>query len=176
MFKIRKTDMSPNHSTFILDSANIIKERETSQNKAVFLSDLKHILDSRFGGDWNLLAGRTVGYAMKTRKKASVVLSDGSKDLLICWRSPGFEVEDLDVVKIKTNLALSEQDIVLAGQPTSKLKVIASPEPDSAGYTPETPAVLRILEGVSDDVKDMTHDTAARYVRSQYVTPILRMY
>lgn len=176
MFKIRKTDMTPNHSTFIMDSANIIKERQNSKDKVIFLSDLKHILDSRFGGDWSVLSGRAVGYVMKTRKKASIILSESGQELLVCWRSPGFEVEDLDVVKIKTSLVLSEVDKLLNSQSGSKLKVIRSPTVDSPVYTSDTPVVLKVLEAVADEVKDMEHDAAARHIRSQYVFNMCLFY
>ena len=167
MFKIRKTDMDKKHASFIVEAVNVIREQETSTDPARFISDVKHILDSRFKGDWNVFIGKTVGYAMKTRKKASIVLSNNANEILVCWRSPGFEVEDLDTVKIKTNLALNEVDKLIDGSSRSKaLNVIASPNPDSEGYTSETPRVLEILDGLAADIKDMDHNVAARLIRS----------
>ena len=170
MFKIRKSDMDPQQTTFVLDSANIIKDRESSRDPELFLSDLKHILDSRFGGDWNLLTGRSVGYAMKTRKKASFVLTSPSNEILIGWRSPGLEVEDVEIVKVKTKLSLSDKDELLQSDATgkSRLKVISVPSPDTPGYSSNTPLVLRILDGLVDDIKEMENDAAARHIRNQY--------
>jgi hypothetical protein len=174
MFRIRKTDMSANHSTFILDSANLIRDRPSSSDEKIFLRDLKHILDSRFGGDWNLLIGRTVGYAMKTKKKSSIILSDASHRLLVCWKSPGFEVEDLNVVKVKTSIAMNERDPLFNDPVSSTIKVLTIPEPDQFGYSQETTRTLAILEAVSKDISDMEYDDAARHVRNQYVLIISR--
>ena len=169
MFKIRKTDMESKYATFIVDSANIIAEKESSKDREVFLNDLKHILDMRFSGDWNLVIGKSMGYAMKTRKKASVILARGSGEILICWRSPGFEVEDLDVVKIKTRLVLEGKDELLSSQADVKMNIISAPQADSPGYTIETPLAMKIVDALVDQVRDMDHDEAARVLRNKYV-------
>ena len=167
MFKVRKTDMEKSHAGFIVEAVNVIREQDTNMETPKFLADVKHILDSRFKGDWNLFLGKTVGYALKTRKKASIVLSNGTSEILVCWRSPGFEVEDLDTVKIKTTLALKEKDeLTETGTRGKPLNVLSSPSPDSEMYTLETPKVLNILDGLANDVKDMEHHVAARHIRS----------
>lgn len=170
VFKVRKTDMESKYATFIVDSANIIAERESAKDPEVFLGDLKNILDMRFGGDWNLLIGNSMGYAMKTRKKASVILSRTTGEMLVCWRSPGFEVEDLDVVKIKTRLTLEGKDeVVSSDADVKKLNLISVPQPDSFGYTVDTAAATRIVDALVDEVKDMEYDEAARFLRNKYV-------
>ena len=118
------------------------------------------------------MSGRSVGYAMKTRKKASFVLSGSNQEVLMGWRSPGFEVEDVDIVKVKAKLVLSEKDFLLDESATdiSRLKIISSPSPDSDSYSADTPKALRMIASLSDDLKDMEHDTAARHIRNKYVT------
>ena len=165
--------MDKKHAGFILEAVTVLKEQDTLNDTTKFIRDVKHILDSRFKGDWNVLIGKTVGYAMKTRKKASIVLSSDSGLILICWRSPGFEVEDLDTVKMKTSIAVKEKDDLLEASIKSKsLNVVSSPTPDSEGYTVDTPKVLEILDCVANDIRDMDHNIAARHIRSQYVSRI----
>ena len=170
MFRIRKSDLDRSQSTFLLDSVNILAERNSCSDDEVFLSDLKHIIDSRFGGDWNLLIGKSVGFAMKTRKKASIVLGKKTGELLLCWRSPGFEVEDIDMVKIKTKISLEGKDTLLEDSVDVKsLNVLRVPEADAKDYTSQTPEAIKIVQALSRTLSDMEHDAAARYIRSQYV-------
>jgi hypothetical protein len=170
MFRIRKSDLDHSQSTFVLDSVNILAERDSPAENSVFLSDLKHILDSRFGGDWNLLIGKSVGFAMKTRRKASIVLGKTSGELLLCWRSPGFEVEDIDMVKIKAKLSLEGKDSLLEDNTDVKsLNIIRVPDADAGDYTPQTPEAIKIVQALSRTLYDMEHDAAARHIRSQYV-------
>lgn len=174
MFKIKKSDMDAKQARFILDTLAHLSGDDVTSDWESIAGQLKSILDSRFGGEWNILIGRTVGFSMKTRKKSSIILNNSSGDMVICWKSPGFEVEDSDIVKIKTKIVLEEKDVLLEKSVNSKkLNIIASPSPESVGYTSETPVILSLLEVLSEEIKDMDHQASARHVRNQYVTKSL---
>lgn len=103
--------MEKRPAQFIMETINIVRERhEGFPSLSDFAKDIKQILDSRFGGEWNVLVGKSMGYAMKTKKKASIVAASSSGHTVVCWKSPGFEVEDASVVRIRTTLALSASD------------------------------------------------------------------
>jgi hypothetical protein len=114
--------MEKRESQFIVEALNIVKERtKTNLSWCDIAKDTKQILDSRFGGEWNILTGKSMGYAMKTRKKASLVASSTAGETVVCWKSPGFELEDSNIVKIKAELALSETDPLVAADRDTKL-------------------------------------------------------
>jgi hypothetical protein len=142
MFKIRKTDMDPRESRFLIDTLNVLKERSAGAQLEWegFTKDIKTVLDSRFGAEWNVLIGKSVGYSMKAKKKSSLVAAGTDGEIVICWKSPGFEVEDSEVVKIKAALRIQDKDTLLEGR-SGELKLITiifAPSADSIGYTPET--------------------------------------
>jgi len=143
MFKIRKTDMDPRESRFIIETLNVLKERSTPEGLDwnSFSKDLKSVLDSRFHAEWNVLIGKSVGYAMKARKKSSLVATGPSGEIIICWRSPGFEMEDNDVVKLKASIMVEGKDVLLEGRSgeLKRINLISSPSADSPGYTSDTP-------------------------------------
>lgn len=171
MFKLRKSDMELIHSQFAVDSINILHSRFESDADpwSKFSLTLKNVLDSRFGGEWNILIGKAVGYAMKTRKKSSVVTVGGSGEIVICWRSPGFEVEDVNIVKLKAQFMLDGDELAVVKESavsSSKLNIIESPLPDSIGYTLETAKVVPLIDSLIDDLKVMETQQAARHLRN----------
>ena len=139
--------MGARESQFIIDTLNLIHERSGNDFKwEQYTKDIKTVLDSRFGRKWNVLIGKSMGYAMKTKKKSSLIASSSTKETVICWKSPGFEVEDVEVVRIKAELVVGEKDSLLesAGDHNKKLNVIQSPLPDSDWYTAQTPKGIRL--------------------------------
>ena len=140
--------MEPRESRFVLETLNVLRERYSGDefNWEKFSNDIKAVLDSRFGTGWNVLIGKSVGYAMKARKKSSFVAIGSGGEIVICWKSPGFEVEDSDIVKMKAAIIVEERDSLLGDAPSNKrLNVVYQPSPDSTGYTPETPQGMSIL-------------------------------
>jgi len=172
MFKVRKSDMDKNASNFIMDILNALIEREKRTDSEYLVIDLKSVLDSRFGGDWNVMVGKTVGYAMKSRKKSSIILYNSVKsEVFVCWKSPGFEVEDLDTVKIKATLTVKESDSLLDGiTEPRKTNTVKSPDPDSHEYSFETRRAILIIDALTDEVCEMDQQAAARHIRAQYVS------
>ena len=170
MFKIRKSDMDKNPSNFIRDAVNTLRERDEGSNWESLVSAIKSVLDSRFGGDWNVMIGKTVGYAMKSRKKSSIILHNGSSaEIIVCWKSPGFEVEDLDAVKIKATLTVNDSDPLIDGAvEPRKTNIIQCPSPDTSGYSIDTTKATLIIDALADEVRDMDQQTAARHLRAQY--------
>ena len=163
--------MDKNPSRFILDVVNTLRDREERTDWESLILDVKAVLDSRFGGDWNVMIGKTVGYAMKSRKKSSIVLQNpGEAELIVCWRSPGFEVEDLDAVKIKATLTVKGADDLIDG--TTELRrtnLIQCPSPDATGYSGDTRKACLILDALADEVREMDQQAASRHIRAQYV-------
>jgi len=135
--------MEPRESRFIVEALNVIRERSGSEyNWDRFCSDVKSVLDSRFGNEWNVMIGKSVGYAMKARKKSSLVAANTDGDVVVCWKSPGFEIEDSDVVKTKAQIIVDERDILLEEEEnrrTSAVNMIKQPAVDSSEYTTDTP-------------------------------------
>lgn len=162
--------MDKNPSNFIRDIVNTLRERDESSDWESLVSAIKSVLDSRFGGDWNVMIGKTVGYAMKSRKKSSIILHNGSTaEILMCWKSPGFEVEDLDVVKIKATLKVTESDPLIDGAiEPRKTNIIQCPGPETPGYSIDTTKATLILDAVADEARDMDQQAAARHLRAQY--------
>ena len=153
---------------FVVDAVNVIQERVSAESDAwdKFTVSLKSVLDSRFGGEWNILIGKAVGYAMKTKKKAHVVAVSSSGEIVICWKSPGFEVEDVNIVKLKAEQLLNPKSDSAEKQTTSKLNVISSPTPDSPTYTSNTPKAISLVDGLIDDIRSMETQEAARHLRN----------
>lgn len=149
MFKLRRSDMEPRESRFIIEALNVIKERSpvAEFNWASYCADVKAVLDSRFGNEWNVMIGKSVGYAMKARKKSSLVAISSDGDIVVCWKSPGFEIEDSDVVKTKAQIIVEEKDTLLtesAGQ-SPTLNILKQPAVDAMEYTIDTPQGMYIV-------------------------------
>lgn len=174
--------MEKRPAQFIMEAINIVSERsESSPKLSDFAKDIKQILDSRFGGEWNILVGKSMGYAMKTKKKASLVAGSSSGQSVVCWKSPGFEVEDSSVVRIRANIELAPTDPLFPGETsTSRLSIIESPATNSEQSMKSHMCILsflrlviKILEACLDGIRELDNQEAARYIRSQYVQTYL---
>lgn len=144
MFKTRRTDMEPRESRFIVEALNVIRDRYIASEFTweTYCHDVKSVLDSRFGTEWNVMIGKSVGYAMKARKKSSLVAANAEGDVVVCWKSPGFEIEDSDVVKTKAQIMVDERDALLqeaSEKRSSTLNIVRQPPVDSPQYTTDTP-------------------------------------
>lgn len=161
-------------ANFIVETFSILAARDGENSWPVLAKDAKRILDARFGTEWNILIGKAVGYAMKTKKKSSIIISNPNGEMIVCWKSPGFEVEDADAVRVKAKIQVDGKDTLLEDKlDASKLNIVQYPAADSEAYTVETNKALSILQAFADDIKDMDDQTAARYIRTQYVFPPL---
>ncbi len=122
--------MEKRAAQFIVETINIVRDRfDGIPPYEGFAKDVKQILDSRFGTEWNVLVGKSMGYAMKTKKKASLVAATNEGYTVVCWKSPGFEVEDSNIVRIRATIALATTDplfIVDTSTQQSRLNVIAT--------------------------------------------------
>ena len=165
--------MDKRESNFILEAVNVLSSRNDDRGWEGLITDAKRVLDARFGPEWNILVGKSVGYSMKTKKKSSVILASSTGEVMLCWKSPGFEVEDAHIVKIKAGITIAEKDSLLeeSNEKKGRLNIIECPEADSPEYTVDTQAAVQILEAVMDEIKDMDHQGAARHIRNKYVTP-----
>lgn len=144
MFKLRRSDMEPRESRFIIETLNVLKDRasETELKWDAYCMDIKTVLDSRFGSEWNVMIGKSMGYAMKCRKKSSLVASSVNGEVFVCWKSPGFEIEDSDMVRTKAQIIVEERDTLLdneGSQSHQALSIIEQPAVDSVDYTTDTP-------------------------------------
>ena len=149
MFKLRRSDMEPRESRFIVEALNVIKDRSSGSEFTWdrYCSDVKSVLDSRFGTEWNVMIGKSVGYAMKARKKSSIVAANPDGDVIVCWKSPGFEIEDSDTVKTKAQIIVEERDHLLQegdDKRSPALNIIKQPAVDSSEYTIDTPQGMLI--------------------------------
>lgn len=188
MFKLRRSDMDPRESRFIVDTLNVIRERSVTADFkwSAYCSDIKTVLDSRFGGEWNVMIGKSVGFAMKSRKKSSLVAASQNGEVVVCWKSPGFEIEDSDMVKAKAQIIVDERDTLLdagSDSKTTALNFVQQPAVDSSDYTTDTPQgtyyksvilnflhlVLRVLNALTTLIAEKDHQEAAKVIRTQYV-------
>ncbi len=109
---------------------------------------------------------------MKARKKSSLVAASPDGDVIVCWKSPGFEIEDSDTVKTKAQIMVDERDTLLEESEekrSSALTIIKQPSVDSSEYTTDTPQVIRLLNAVLPLIEAKDHQDAARIVRTKYV-------
>ena len=168
MFSLRKCDMDPVHAKFVLETINLLQERNSAKSDS--WSDLciniKGILDLRFGCEWNILIGKAVGYAMKAKKKCAVVAANSAGEVIVCWKSPGFEVEDSSIFKIKATLVMEGDTLLKPGPPSAKLTVVRAPPPDSSEYTKDTPKLVNLVDSLLDEIKDSDNQAAARLLRN----------
>ncbi|KAF4720026.1 hypothetical protein FOZ62_016243, partial [Perkinsus olseni] len=91
------------------------------------------------------------GYALKSRKKESaIVLRSNTKDasqlLVVCWRSPAFEILDREVVRLQASEQVRAEEgtveEVKGGESKRKVKVLQQPQVDDPTYSSDTTGVI----------------------------------
>jgi hypothetical protein len=158
---VRETLMSASESAFVRSVVDqlAIKFRitgsgDSTPTKALeFMQRLQAILCAKFpgGSGWHVALGSSFAYALKTHKKSAVVISIGAWKVVV-WRSPAFELEDVDTVRIRAELKLSGPDEEARKVSRSKeTRFLEKPDPASEEYDEIYPSVLLSLKSVLED-------------------------
>ncbi|EER18737.1 hypothetical protein Pmar_PMAR006355 [Perkinsus marinus ATCC 50983] len=158
-FRVRVSDLGSREKTeFVRSAADIVyaqtladRSKQFSKASEEFTGAMKQILDRRFGEDWNVCVGFKAGYALKSRKKESaIVLRSNTKDasqlLVVCWRSPAFEILDREVVRLQASKQIEAEEGIVAevkgGDSNRKVKILQQPKVDDPTYIPDTAVVI----------------------------------
>ncbi|KAF4694156.1 hypothetical protein FOZ60_008960 [Perkinsus olseni] len=159
IFRVRVSDLGSGEKTeFVRSAADIVyaqtladRSKQFSRASEEFTGAMKQILDRRFGEDWNVCVGFKAGYALKSRKKESaIVLRSNTKDasqlLVVCWRSPAFEILDREVVRLQASEQVRAEEgtveEVKGGESKRKVKVLQQPQVDDPTYSSDTTGVI----------------------------------
>ena len=157
-FRVTNTDLTKEEAAFIVAAATLIWEKlPTDGDVRQLLADrLKVVLDMKFSPSWHILCGADMGFALKSRRKSSVVLSGPRHIQIVCWRSPGHEIISADAVRIMAERKLREANVVIP--PLSKaIKVIQQPRLGDVDFSGDFSEAIKAIDDLitSDDITDI---------------------
>lgn len=157
-FRVTNTDLTKEEAAFVVAAASLIWEKlpTDSDVRQLMAERLKVVLDMKFSPSWHILCGSDMGFALKSRRKSSVVISGPRHIQIVCWRSPGHEIISADAVRVMAERKLRQPDTPTA--PLSKsIKVIQQPRLGDVDFSADLPEAIKAIDDLvtSDDIPDI---------------------
>ena len=157
-FRVSTTDLSKPEAGFVVEAARLIWDKiPTDANAREVLAErLKQVLDMKFKPSWHVLCGSSMGFALKSRRKSSIVINGPRHIQIVCWRSPGHEIVSSEVVKLlaERKLRPSEQSVAPL---TKSFKVVQQPQLGDLDFSPDLSEALQSIDKLisSEEIEDV---------------------